>query len=252
VGEVVVRGTFRQGTKFLFNSDKVEVVKEALNASAGRKESEYRATIKAAQSPLPDSINIESYEPQLCRVTSVVGVCIGGKYEWDFTADNGWKIQLRQVGESACKEGQASSLYRAEFFRSAGPKPFEVRNVRVGCQHEQCFGSFEEVSEGAGTPEAEMAELQKKLMNFASLSEQERNKLMARMQELAKEQSGAVSKQLAEAQSGVAAQKEAEFGCHNIGFRLNGSALEGNMACGEKVGSRGQLNLQGTTKFVGP
>jgi hypothetical protein len=57
---------------------------------------------------------------------------------------------------------------------------------------------------------------------------------------------------LAEAQSGVTARKEAEFGCHNIFFKLKGSALEGNLACGEKVGARGQLNIQGTTKFVGP
>jgi hypothetical protein len=248
VGEVVLRGTFRQGTKFLFDSDKVEVVKETLNARAGQKESEYHATIKAAQSPLPDSINIESYEPQLCRGTSVLGACIGGKYEWDFTADNDWKIQLRQLSEGTCSEGEASSLYRAEFYRSAGPKPFEVRNVRVGCRQERCSGRFEEAS----AQQDEMAQLQKKMQNFASLSEQERDKLMARIQEVAKEQSDALSKRLAEAQSGVTAQKEAEFGCGNISFQLKGSALEGNMVCGEKVGSHGQLKLQGTTKFVGP
>jgi hypothetical protein len=232
----------------MFDNDKVEVVKETLNARPGQKESEYRATIKAAQSPLPDYSNVESFEPQLCRQTSTLAVCIAGKYEWDFTADNGWKIQLRQLSEPTCSEGGGSLHYHAEFFRSAQPKPFEVRNVQIGCGQEQCSGRLEEAS----TQQDEMAQLQKKMMNYASLSKQEQDKVMARYQELVKEQSDALSKRLAEAQSGVTAQKEAEFGCHNIYFKLKGSALEGNLACGEKVGARGQLNIQGTTKLVGP
>jgi hypothetical protein len=277
VGEVVLRGTFRQGTKFLLNSDKVEVIKEAFNASAGQKESEYRATIKAAQTSLPDYIYIESYEPQLCRGTSSLAACIGGKYEWDFTADNGWKIQLRQLSASACKEGETSSLYRAEFFRSAGPRPFELRNVRVGCQQGRCSGSFEEGSDTAAaqqkmltamqnvSPEeeersqqrvkelqAEMTQLQKKMQNFASLSKQDQQKLMARVQEISKEMAAAVTpKGVAEAEHEMA-EKQAEFGCRNLSFELKGGALEGDMVCGEKIGSRGQLRLHGTTKFVGP
>jgi hypothetical protein len=48
------------------------------------------------------------------------------------------------------------------------------------------------------------------------------------------------------------AEKQAEFGCRNLSFELKGGALEGDMVCGEKIGSRGQLRLHGTTKFVGP
>lgn len=276
VGEVVLRGTLRQGTKFLFDSDKVEVVKEALNAQPGQKESEYHATIKAGESALPDRINIEAFEPLLCRGTARLAVCIGGKYEWDFTADNGWKIQLRQLSEAECSESQSASLYHAEFFRAAEPKPFEVRDIRVGCEQGRCSGDFEEGAGAAAeqqklltalqnvSPEekaqsdkrvkelqAQMAELQKKMRNFASLSKQEQDDLVAKMTEIGKEMAQAMTpKGVAAAQQEIA-EKQAEFGCRAINFGLKGGALQGNMACGEKVGKEGQLQLQGTTKFVG-
>jgi hypothetical protein len=52
-GEVVVRGTFRAGTTFLFDNDQVEVVKEELKP--GTPESEYRATVKVARGASPGS-----------------------------------------------------------------------------------------------------------------------------------------------------------------------------------------------------
>ena len=107
VGEVVVRGTFRQGTKFLFSSDKVQVVKEALVAAPGQKESEYHATIKAAQLSLPEFISLQSFEPQLCRGISCAAVYIGGKYEWNFTADNGWKIPAQASQRTRLQPGRS-------------------------------------------------------------------------------------------------------------------------------------------------
>jgi capsule polysaccharide export protein KpsE/RkpR len=100
--------------------------------------------------------------------------------------------------------------------------------------------------------QTEMKKLQEKMQNFASLSKQDQQDLVARIQAISKEMAEAMTpKGVAEAQREMG-QKQAEFGCGNISFQLKGSALEGNMLCGEKVGSRGQLKLQGTTKFVGP
>lgn len=276
VGEVVVRGTFRQGTKFLFNSDKVQVVKEALVAPAGQKESEYHATIKAAQVSLPEFISLESFEPQLCRGISCLAAYIGGKYEWNFTAANGWKIQLRQVKDAGCGHGETAAVYHTEFFRPNEAKAFEARDARVECQREECHGNFEEGPEAAAaqqkmltamqnvSPEeqkrseqrvkelqAQMADLQKKMQNFANLSAKDQKDLMARLQEVSKQMAEALTpKGVADAQHEME-QKKAEFGCYGISFHLKGNALEGNMSCGEKVGTHGQLKLQGTTKFVG-
>ncbi|MGD0695935.1 MAG: hypothetical protein ABSB82_13885 [Terriglobia bacterium] len=276
VGEVVVRGTFRQGTKFLFSSDKVQVVKEALVASPGQKESEYHVTIKAAQVSLPEFISLESFEPQLCRGISCPAVYIGGKYEWNFTANNGWKIQLRQVSEPGCSQGGSAAVYHAEFFHANEPKAFEASDVRVSCHQDGCNGEFEE-GRGATAQQqkmltamqnvspdeqkrseqrvkelqAQMAEEQNKMQNFASLSAAEQKKIMDRLQEIGKQMAEALTpKGVAEAQKAME-QNKAEFGCHNINFALKGNALEGNMSCGEKVGNHGQLKLQGTSKFVG-
>jgi len=276
VGEVVVRGTFRQGTKFLFNSDKVQVVKEALVASPGQKESEYHVTIKAAQVSLPEFISLESFEPQLCRGISCPAVYIGGKYEWNFTADNGWKIQLRQVKEPGCGQGETTAVYHAEFFRPSEAKAFEASDVRVGCHQDECDGNFEE-GRGATaqqqklmtamqnvSPEekkrseqrvkelqAQMEVEQKKMQNFANLSAAEQKKIMDRLQEIGKQMAEALTPKGVAAAQKEMEQNKAEFGCHNINFALKGNALEGNMSCGEKVGNHGQLKLQGTSKFVG-
>jgi len=276
VGEVVVRGTFRPGTKFVFSSDKVQVVKEALIASAGQKESEYHATIKAAQVSLPEFITLESYEPQLCRGISCPAVYIGGKYEWNLSADNGWKIQLRQASEPGCSQGGSAAVYHAEFFRANEPKAFEASDVRVSCHQDDCSGDFEE-GRGANAQQqkmlmamqnvspdeqkrtdqrvkelqAQMDGLQKKMQNFASLSAKEQKDLMAQIQEISKQMVEAMTpKGVAEAQKEME-QSKAEFGCHSIDFHLKGGGLEGNLSCGEKVGNHGQLKLQGTSKFVG-
>ena len=276
VGEVVVRGTFRPGTKFLFNSDKVQVVKESLIAPPGQKESEYHVTIKAAQVSLPEFISLESFEPQLCRGISCSAVYIGGKYEWNFSAENGWKIQLRQVSEPGCSQGGSAAVYHAEFFRANDPKAFEASDVRVSCHQDECSG---EIEEGRGSTaqqqkmltamqnvspdeqkrtdqrvkdlQAQMAEEQKKMQNFASLSAAEQKKIMDRLQEIGKQMAEAMTPKGVAAAQKEMEQNKAEFGCHSLNFHLKGTALEGNMSCGEKVGNHGQLKLQGTTKFVG-
>jgi len=274
VGEVVVRGTFRPGTKFLFSSDEVQVVKESL--TPGQPESEYHATIKAAPGSLPELVSVQSFEPQLCRGIYAPAVYIGGKYEWNFTADNGWKIQLRQTQAPTCKQGGTAAVYRAEFFKPHETSAFESPEVRVSCHNGACDGTLEE---GAGetaqnqkmlsalqnqSPEekeqsdkrvkelqAQMAQLQDKMKNFASLSPKEQQDLMAKVGDISKQMAEAMMpKGLAQAQHEGEEQK-AEFGCHSMSFHLKGNALEGSMSCGKKVGSEGELKLQGTTKLAG-
>jgi len=275
-GDVVVRGTFRPGTKFLFESDKVQVLKEALVPVPGKKEAEYRATVKAAPVTLPEFIGIQSFEPQLCRGISCPAVYIGGKYEWNFTGDNGWKIQLRETSEPGCNEGGASAEYHAEFFKGGEPKAFEAATVKVSCHQGECSGEIEE-GQGAAAQgqkmlsamqnvsqseraqsdkrvkeiQAQMEAEQKKMANFASLSQAEQQKIITRLGELGKQLADAMTpKGVAEAQK-AAEQNKSEFGCHYMDFHLNGTGLAGVMRCGEKVGNHGELNLQGTSKFVG-
>ncbi len=275
-GEVVVRGTFHAGTKFLFSNDKIEVVKEALAVKPGQKESEYRATVKVGQSSLPDYAYVQSFQPATCRTTNCLAVYIGGKYEWDFTADNGWRIKLRQASDPSSGDQEPVSQYRAEFYRGAEPKAFETRDARLSCHQEQCHLEISEGAEAAEMQqklltrmetvspqeqqqsrqrvkqlEAEMAKLQEKMKDFVKLSAAEQKELTARLQEVATQMAQAMMpKGVAEAVQEMERKKQ-EFGCRAMDFWLKAGAVEGNLSCGEKVGRAGQLDLKGTMKFLG-
>lgn len=274
-GEIVVRGTFQAGTKFLFDTDKVEIVKEALKE--GPKESEYRATVKVSQGSLPDYAFLISFQPVMCRTTNCEAVYIGGRYEYSFTADNGWRITLKFVSEPPGDQRELISLYRAEFYRPQESQPFETREARLGCHREDCNAAFGEGAEieqlrqkmvssysnrspqeqeqsNARVKElrAEWAKWQVKMKDFAKMSPQERKDVMAKIQELSKQMSEAMTPQGAREARQEIEKKEKEFGCHHLNFELKGDALEGSMACGELVGRRGRLSLKGATKFLGP
>ncbi len=126
--ELVTRGNFSPGTKFLIGDDRdnMEVVKEAITPTG------YRATVKAAPDAPPGMVGLEAFA--LSGITSgCTAVYIGGKYEWDFSADNGWRIKLKMLNEgfTAKQEAQIKPVYCAEFYRGDETKPFEARGVEV-------------------------------------------------------------------------------------------------------------------------
>ena len=270
-GEVVVKGNFQPGTKFLFDNDKIEVVKDGLVGS------DYHATIKVAQSALPDYANVYSYQPVRCMSASCPAVSIAGKYEWDLTADNGWHVKLEPVDQLAGPPDRTASTYRAEFYHPGEAKPFEVRNVDLACHEDQCQGVIGEGTQDAALKQkavqgmmnrspaeqqqsqaavkqaqAEMGDLQKQMQNYTKLSPQEQKALMARMQEVSKKMANAMTpKAVAEAQQEIEKNKQG-FGCTGMSLSPKGAVLQGTMACGEKVGQRGQLKLTGSVKYLGP
>lgn len=267
-GEVVVKGNFQPGTKFLFDNDKIEVVKESLAGS------DYHATIKVTQSSLPDYANVYSYQPVRCMSTYCPAVSITGKYEWDLTADNGWHVKLEPVDKPDSPPDRTASAYRAEFYHAGEAKPFQVRNVDLVCHEDECHGVIGEGTEDAALKQkavqgfmnrspaeeqqsqaavkqaqADMADLQKQMQNYAKMSADEQKALMARLQAAGKRMAEAMTpKAVAEAQQQMDKNKQ-EFGCTGMFLSPKGTALQGNMACGEKVG---RLKLTGSVKYLSP
>jgi hypothetical protein len=239
--------------------------------------SDYHATIKVAQSALPDYANVHSYQPVRCMSASCPAVSIGGKYEWDLTADNGWHVKLEPADQLAGPPDRTASTYRAEFYHPGEAKPFEVRNVDLACHEDQCHGVIGEGTQDAALKQkavqgmmnrspaeqqqsqaavkqaqAEMAQLQQQMQNYTKLSPDEQKALMARMQEVSKKMAAAMTpKASAEAQQELEKNKQ-EFGCAGMSLSPKGAVLQGTMACGEKVGQRGQLKLTGSVKYLGP
>lgn len=245
--EVVVKGKFLPGTKFLFDNDKIEVVKEAATAS------EYRASIKVATSLGLDTASVNAFQPVRCRTVSCLAVYIGGKYEWDFTADNGWRIKLRTIKENLM-EGGATTVARAEFYRGAEPKPFEVRDASLRVEENVYYGNMRESEADQPSAQAELAKLGEKMADM-NLSEKERERLLAQEKKLIAKMIQENKKMMAPGYAQELQKKQQEFGCDAINFWPKGDGVEGNIDCGAKVGNpddRGRLKLNGTMKYLGP
>lgn len=250
-GEVAVRGKFITGTQFLFENDDVDVVKE--NATAA----EYHATVRTLAGVGPSVALLHAFAPVSGGQTNCTAVYIGGRYEWEFTAQNGWRIKLHPK-EPFHTEGSSSpvSIYTAEFYRGSESQPFEVRQLRLGLEgalwQNSYGGALQEVQNNQGNSPADVQKMAQKLAD-PSLSSQERDQLMKHMtemtQQMVQQQQGAIQKMSDPNYIQQERQKQAEFGCQNMNFSLKAGVAEGQVSCGEKVG---RLAVKGTMRFVGP
>ena len=239
---LTVRGKFVPGSKFLFENDDVEVVKE--NATA----TEYQATLRVPSSvgpgysPLHVFAAISGYE-----ATVPAAVYIGGKYEWDFTVENGWRIKLHPAGDTFPTEGSAPEVkYTAEFYRGNESKPFEVREFGLGLGgtlygNSYSGGLTQPASAPGGSTPADIQTLMQKLMD-PSTSVQEKRELAQQLGNL-----GQRMKNQAQSQN-QQIQEDVKFGCENMSFSGNADPIEGQVSCR----SNGTLKIKGTRRFVGP
>jgi len=239
-GNLAVRGKFISGSKFLLENDDVEVVKE--NATT----TEYHATVRVPSemgpgySPLHVFSAISGYEAR-CPA-----VYFGGKYEWDFTAQNGWRIKLHSAGDVFPKDGADPVVkYTAEFYRGSESKPFETREFGLdlsGTLYGNSYsGGLTQSASAQGGPEADMQKLMQKLYD-PSTSPQERSELakhLMDMQQQMLKQTQTIQQQQ---------QKEAEFACRTMTFSGNADPVEGQVICGPN----GTIKFKGTRHFVGP
>ena len=247
-GEVTVRGKFVPGSKFLFENDVVEVVKESATAT------EYHATVKvpAGAGPSYSPLHVFAAVSGIEASPPCPAVYIGGKYEWEFTAQNGWRIKLHPKGDSFPKEGTEATPYTAEFYRGNETKPFEVREFGLGLVGPLYGNSYSgglEQSAAPGDAAADMEQLMKKAFD-PSTSESERAKLMERVAEAQQAMMSKMSDPKAMQQQQQEQQnKDAEFGCKNMQFSDSADSVEGRISCGQKVGT---ISIKGTRRFVGP
>lgn len=142
-GEVVMKGKFAAGTKFLLDGETVEVVRESVVGDT------YAATVKAGNFAGPSIATLRAMTPvsagyAVCRPA----VLVAGKYEWLLNASNGWRIRLYLLSDGFEADARARTMfrdgfpgnsslstppgvYRAEFFKGAETKPFRLRDVSL-------------------------------------------------------------------------------------------------------------------------
>jgi hypothetical protein len=249
--DVVVGGKFAPGTKVLFDNDLIEVLNETVAPA------EYRARIRVPAGIGPTFANAQMFAPVSGGNATCLAVYVGGKYEWEFTASNGWRLKVACPDDSYRPDLSTPPVLecRAEFFRGAELKPFEVRNLHLNLTsvpHDDRYSGWMDENAPPETDYgAEMRRISERLQN-PKLSDAESERLTKQletvMQAMMKQQQAAIAKMQAPGYAQEVERKRAEFGCQRLEFQVRPQSIEGRLSCGQKVGTP---SLKGTMKFAG-
>lgn len=242
-GEVVIKGKFPPGTKFIFENDNIEVVKESLASG------EYRATLKAAPAIGPETAVVKVITPATCLSTQADrAAVVSGKFEWTMEAANGWRIVARSTRAGAYGSGGLSGdPYELLFFRKGETAPFEKRNADL---HFTAYDSTNYRFAISGQPgdamsaQQDAAQLAQKLMD-PNLTDTQRAQFM---QQLQAGMAAAMARMTDPDSLQKAEEQRNQFGCHTIVLESRGDALKGQLRCAEAVG--GQIGLTGARKLM--
>lgn len=236
--EVSVKGKFAPGTKFIFENDNVNVLKESLTAT------EYRATVQAPPNIGPQTANVRIMSDYTALSAEAMNVLqIGGNWEWNINAGNGWKVIARSRGKSCPAAPQNASgelLYDLSFYHAGETQPFEKREAMLYYSmwdSENYRFGISQTDQKQQAAQEDMQALVKQMMN-PNLTDAQRAALMTRVQKAQEQQ----LKQVQEMTNPANVQKmqaaRDRFGCENIYLQERDMKLTGRMRCAPKVGER--------------
>jgi hypothetical protein len=243
-GEVVVKGKFVPGTKFIFANDNVETMKENLVGN------EYRATIKVAPDIGPQTAEVIAITPVTgITVREPRGIAIGGRFEWYMESANGWTIVARSPANNACGAPSTQDVYAMEFFRKGESAPFEKREAKLYFSLYEGVNRFniaqsDQTIAGAADFQALMTK-----MTDPKLSSAEREQVMKQLQNAQAQMQANMKKMTDPAFLRSAEEQRKKFGCERMELRLQAGKLTGQMRCADAVGTR--IPLTGGLKFLG-
>jgi hypothetical protein len=240
-GEIVIKGKFSPGSKFIFQNDSIEVVKENLTPT------EYRATLKAAPGTGPQTATVSVISPSLVTTQSMDAVMIGGRYEWNMETANGWKVVARTRRAQACPARVSDDLYEVTFFRKGEAAPFEKREAKLYYsmweKENYRFGISQAGADEQGQRDQQTTIMQK--LSDPNLPMAERQKIMQGMQEIMKNAQANMAKMMDPAYQKELQEKKLNFGCEQISLEYpGGPGFTGRMRCSDRVGR--QVTLTGT------
>ncbi len=242
--EVTVTGKFPAGTRFLFESDCIDVLKESVAANT------YHATVKVSAECGPETLAVEAFAPFCCKSGRLDhALTIGGNFEWDLTASNGWRVKAHAAAPEAGAGRSAELKYMLEFFRGNETAPFTRRAATLhpstGSSSPSYYFSISNQDESSMNTQQEMEKISKQMAN-PSLSNAEREKLMKQMEALLTNMTKDANKMTDPAYMKQLQAKADEFGCGAINATVQNGSVTGTMNCSQKVGSN--LKITGTMK----
>ena len=248
---VTLTGKFSEKTTFLVANDQVTI--DPGTVAAGR----YTTKVTAAADAPTGYAPIYAIAPVSGANNSCPAVFVGQVASYDLKANNGWSIKLTpQAKTFEVGKEEAKLPYTVAFTKDGEAAPFKKMSTVLSLRWNQESGREISLSlqplGAEGSPEAELAEIQKKMSNpqaFMKLSQKEQERLVNRMSELAELQ----LKNVTAPDYAEKSQKEqAEFGCTYLNLTVAGATITGRANCGQNVGARGNLTLTGTSAVATP
>jgi hypothetical protein len=241
---VSLSGKFVEKTVFMAANDDVTLDG---TLAAGK----FTGTATAAADAGPGWAPVHAFAPVSGANRSCGAIFIGPVTAYDFKGDNGWTIKVVPTAKTFELGGEQATLpYAVTFFKDGEAKPFKTMagalTLRESDNPSRDVFMQLTASGAAGSPEAELAEIQRKLSHpdaFKKLGMAEVSRLSERMGKLMEVQMKDMnSPGWAERQ-----QKEIDdFGCRSIAFSIKTGATTGNVSCGKTIGSNGTVKLTGT------
>jgi hypothetical protein len=247
-GDVVIKGKFAPATRFVFQNDSLEVVKESL---AGN---QYQATVRVAPGTGPQTATVLAISPVTCiTAQSVNALKVGGRFEWTVESANGWRIVASPAGAQPCG-GEARSAeipYEVLFYRKAETAPFEKCSAKLSFSPYEKLPYRFSISQQSGAGGTQMQEAQSLMQKMADpkLSPAEREQLMTRLQNMQQQLQAEMAKMADPAYTKQLEAKRLEFGCRSMQLAAGGTGLSGDLTCSPKVGTR--IGVTGSMKFLG-
>lgn len=244
--QLVIKGKFKPGTKFLLRSDRLEILTENVTPT------EYRATVKVPADIGPESADLHAFAPVSAFHSAIDNaVVVTGRYEWHMNVSNGWRIIARLLEDTRCNSGSGGRMkYQLDFFKGAETTPFEKRTATLYFDPYSSENYHFDIDEAdaTGGAQAEMEQIARRFQD-PKITPAEMEKLNARIEVLQKQMMEQYQKMADPAWQKQQEQKKQEFGCEDIYLKLTGLQFAGTMRCSEKVGT--SLKITGTLKFLG-
>lgn len=245
---VTLTGKFPEKTTFLVANDQVDI--EEGTVAAGR----YTTKVTVAADASAGYAPIYAIAPVSGAYNSCPAVFIGPISSYDLTGDNGWTIKVTPQGKAfEVGKEDAKLTYTLSFVKDGEAAPFKKMSGVLLLRFDQETGK--EISlplealAGDGSPDAELAALQKKMSDpsFAKLPPKEMDRLIQRMTVLTEQRLKIVT---APDYAQKAAKEQDDFGCTTLSLTLTGTTATGHLNCGKNVGRNGNVKLTGTSARV--
>ena len=244
---VTVTGDFPAGTTFLSERDAVTI------SGAMKTTTTYSARLTIPPDDAPGYVRLFAITPVGIEGFAAVAV-VDAFYRFDLRSPDGYTIKITPLERTFTIDNvHASAKYQAEFYKPGQTTPFKTLTGDQTFDPGQApFASHTpyarldfEFDKSAGSPEAELEALNKKMAD-PKLPAADRNAAMVRMMEIQKKMLEDMSKAL---QTDPASLNKAQddFGCGLVQlYPDKGMIVDGNISCGQNFHGGEPLKVTGT------